>query len=59
MKVTFIKEFTYWHGGYEAKVYGPGEVDVPDEVAETALACGVLAEEQAETTTTKKTKGKK
>ena len=59
MKVTFIKEFTYWHGGYEAKAYGPGEVEVSDEVAAVALACGALVVEQVKPEATPKPKGKK
>lgn len=63
MKVTFIKEFTYWHNGYEAKVYGLGEADVPEEVASVASLCGALAEpqkdKQAEPVKSKTTKGKK
>lgn len=55
MLVDLKQPFTYWHDGYEAKTYGPGEADVPPEVAEAAAACGALApahsggEEAAET----------
>lgn len=60
MKVALSKEFTYWHGGYIPKVYGPGDVDVPDEVAEAAKVCGVVVEEKTVSKTdSKTTKGKK
>lgn len=64
MKVIFIKEFTYWHGGYEPKVYGPGEVDVSAEVAESAKLCGALEEEKTDSkaddkATSKPSKAKK
>ena len=41
MKISLTQEFTYWHGGHTAEVYGPGLVDVPDDVAQAAEACGV------------------
>lgn len=44
MKIELKKKFVYFHNGFRAVEYGPGIVDVSDEVAIAAKASGALEE---------------
>lgn len=48
MKVILKEAFKYWRGGCRPEVYGPGEVDLPEEVAAAAEQCGMVDNTEAE-----------
>lgn len=45
--ITLTKPFLYWWHGYEPHTYGPGTVEVDDEVAASAEQAGFVEKEKA------------
>lgn len=47
--ITLKKTFLYWWHGYEPRTYGPGTVEVEDEVAVSAERAGYVEKEKSTT----------
>lgn len=54
--ITLTTPFLYWWHGYEPRTYGPGTVEVDEEVAASAEQAGFVEKEKAKTAQKDETK---
>lgn len=54
--ITLKAPFIYWWHGYEPRAYGPGTVEVDEEVAASAEQAGFVEKEKPKPATKEETK---